>query len=99
MMRAPSARRYASPPAVDSVSSLRSTSSAVGPSITLPNTVGAISTPLVIFVGTASTMCSTSGRASLSNTISSPRRGVTVKRSWPSMRSISSERSPAAFTM
>ena len=83
---------------MESVSSLRSTSSAVGPSITFPNTVGAISTPFVTFVGTASTMCRTSGRASLSNTISSPRRGVTVKPSCPSIRSSSSERSPAAFT-
>ena len=73
-------------------------SSAVGPSITLPNTVGAISTPFVILVGTASTTCETSGRESLSNTISSPRRGVTVKPSCPSIRSSSSERSPAAFT-
>ena len=64
----------------------------------MPNTVGAISTPLVIFVGTARITCSTSGRESLSNTISSPRRGVTVNPSCPSMRSSSSERRPAALT-
>ena len=40
MMRAVSARRYSSPPAVEEVSSFRSTSSAVGPTITFPNTVG-----------------------------------------------------------
>ena len=44
----------------------------------------------VVSVGTASTMWFSSGRDSLSNTISSPRRGVTVNVSRPSMRSISS---------
>ncbi len=77
---------------------LYSTSSAVGPSTTLPKTVGVTSTPLVVFVGTARIIRPTSGRASLSKTISSPRRGVTVKRSWPNRRSISSLRSPAALT-
>ena len=38
-----------------------------------------------------------SGRLSLSKTISSPRRGVTVNPSWPAMRWTSSECSPAAL--
>ncbi len=63
------------------MSALSGTSSAVGPTITLPNTVGDTSTPFDTAVGTASTMWRTSGRVSLSKTISSPRRGVTVKRS------------------
>src|SRR4051794_5665515 len=74
-------------------------SSAVGPSITLPKTVGAISTPFVVGVGTASRMWRTSGRASLSKTMSSPRRGVTVKPPKPAIRWTSSLRRPAALTM
>ena len=58
----------------------------------------ATSTPFVVAVGTGSMMWRTSGRASLSKTISSPRRGVTVKRSWPKSQSISSAWRPAAFT-
>ena len=43
--------------------------------------VGLTSTPLPREDGTASTMHGTIGRVSLSNTSSSPRRGVTVNRS------------------
>src|SRR6476620_11144792 len=77
MIRRPSARSRARPVAVDPVAVLSAMSSAVGPSMTLPNTVGAMSTPLVVAVGTARRMWRTSGRASLSKTISWPRRGVT----------------------
>ena len=79
------------------VSARSGTSSAVGPSSTLPYTVGATSTPLVRAVGTGSRMADSSGRASLSNTISSPRRGVIVNASPPSSRSIRSACSPAAL--
>ena len=45
---------------VDPVAALSSMSSAVGPSITLPNTVGATSTPFVWAVGTGSSQPSVS---------------------------------------
>ncbi len=98
MRRRPSARSRAIPSAVEARSSLSSTSSAVGPSITFPKTVGAISTPFVVAVGTGSRMCETSGRLSLSKTISSPRRGVIVNPPSPAMRWTSSEYRPAALT-
>ena len=74
------------------------TSSAVGPSSRLPYTVGATSTPLVLAVGTGSRISDSSGLASLSNTISSPRRGRMVNRSPPIIASTASLYSPAAFT-
>ena len=64
-MRPASARRYSRPAAVEAVSSLRSTSSAVGPTITLPKIVGATSTPFETRVGTASTICRTSAAREL----------------------------------
>ena len=74
------------PARVDPVAVLSSMSSAVGPSITFPNTVGATSTPLVCDVGTGSTVRLSSGLANLSNTINSPRRGRIVNPSRPSER-------------
>src|SRR6185295_13768796 len=47
--------------------------------------VGLTSTPLPRDDGTASTINGTIGRVSLSNTSSSPRRGVTVKRWCPKL--------------
>ena len=73
-------------------------SSAVGPSSTLPYTVGATSTPLVAAVGTGSRIEPSSGRASLSKTMSSPRRGRIVKPPPPSIASMRSPPSPAALT-
>ena len=74
------------------------TSCAVGPSSTFPYTVGATSTPLVRAVGTGSRIERSSGRASLSNTMSSPRRGVIVNPPPPNIASIRSLPSPAALT-
>ena len=86
------------PSVVEERSSRSWVSWAVGPSITFPNTVGAISTPLVVAVGTGSSTCETSGRLSLSKTISSPRRGVIVNPSRPAIRCTVSECRPAALT-
>ena len=74
------------------------TSSAVGPSSTFPYTVGATSTPLVRAVGTGSRIDRSSVLASLSNTMSSPRRGRMVNPPPPNIRSTVSLPSPAAFT-
>ena len=74
------------------------TSCAVGPSSTFPHPVGATSTPLVRAVGTGSRIERSSGRASLSNTMSSPRRGVTANPPPPNIASIRSLPSPAALT-
>jgi len=60
--------------------------------------VGATSTPLVRAVGTGSRIEDSSGRASLSNTMSSPRRGQMVNSPPPIIASIVSLCSPAAFT-
>src|SRR6185437_13049432 len=88
----------ARPAAVVATSPGSGTSSAVGPSSTFPYTVGATSTPLVRAVGTGSRIEDSSGRASLSKTISSPRRGQIVNRSPPIIASTASLYSPAAFT-
>ena len=53
------------PAPVVAVSVLSSTSSAVGPSSTLPNTVGLTSTPLVVLVGTGSSTCDRAGAREL----------------------------------
>ena len=98
MIRRPWSSSRRSPWAVEPVAARSSTSSAVGPSSTLPNTVGATSTPFVVAVGTGSSTWRSSGRASSSNTISSPRRGRMVKESWPNSRCTTSPASPAAFT-
>ena len=59
--------------------------------------VGATSTPFVVPVGIGRMIADTRWRASLSKTISWPRRGVTVNSSWPSMRSTTSLCRPAAL--
>jgi hypothetical protein len=97
-MRRPAVSKPARPAAVVAVSRRSPTSSDVGPSSTFPYTVGATSTPLVRAVGTGSRIEPTRERASLSNTISSPRRGVIVNPSPPSIRSTRSLSRPAAFT-
>ena len=97
-MRRPASISAASPAAVVATSPRSGTSSAVGPSSTLPYTVGATSTPLLLAVGTGSRISDSSGRASLSNTISSPRRGQMVNLSPPIIASMTSLFSPAAFT-
>ena len=97
-MRRPSASSASDPAAVVAVSVRSSRSSAVGPSSTFPQVVGETSTPLVRAVGTGSRMRVRSRRASLSNTMSWPRRGVTVKSRWPSSPSMRSAPRPAALT-
>ena len=97
-MRRPFCNNASIPARVEPVAVRSSMSSAVGPNITLPNTVGATSTPLVSAVGTGRMVRPSSGRASLSNTMSSPRRGRTVKPSNPKRRWSSSPYSPAALT-
>jgi hypothetical protein len=97
-MRRPAASSDVSPDAVVAVSDRSETSSAVGPSSTFPYTVGATSTPLVRAVGTGSRIDPSSVRASLSNTISSPRRGWIVNPPPPNIRSTVSLPSPAALT-
>ena len=85
-MRRPASMSPSRPGPVVAVSSGSSMSSAVGPSRTLPYTVGATSTPFVRCVGTGNTIDDTSGRASLSKTMSWPRRGAMVNSSWPNQR-------------
>ena len=97
-MRRPASSRPSRPAAVVAVSARPSMSSAVGPKSTLPYTVGATNTPFVRSVGTGSTMEDTSPRASLSKTMSWPRRGAMVNSSWPKRRLRTSAPRPPALT-
>lgn len=83
---------------VVAVSCLSSPSSAVGPIMTVPSTVGMTSTPLEVREGTGNTTRVGGPAEPLSRMNSSPLRGVMTKDSAPNMADTVSAWSPAAFT-
>ena len=83
---------------VVSVSALSSIPSAVGPSITVPSTVGMTRMPFEFGVGVGKSTRRGRPEALRSSRISSPLRGRMRKDSAPNRRETSSARSPAALT-
>ncbi len=97
-MRPASSRMRSRFSGVVATSSLSSTSSAVGPIIVVPSTVGMTSTPFDERAGTGNTTCVGQPAAPRSRMYSSPLRAVRRNSPAPHARETSSARRPAAFT-
>ena len=97
VLRAP-AFTFSSPSYVVALSSLSEMSSAVGPTITVPSTVGETRMPLPIFVGTWNIVALNVPSSSLSSIRYSPRRAWMLYLVALTMLLSSSEWMPAQFT-